>query len=88
MGGTGYNETVSADNLLSFGVPYKKLLVSLLSQIFIVYINSRTSSAACIAKREFAQTSQFLHDVRTVLGCDNVDFVITVVGLAEQLLLS
>ena len=77
------DEAVPADDLLRFGIPDEQLLVALFRRVLCIDVDRCAGAAACVAERQFAQASQFLHDVRAVAGRDDVDFVASVVGLAQ-----
>ena len=75
--------TVSADNLLSLGVPHDKLLVAVVHRVKLVDVHALACAAACLAERNLAQTSNFLHNVGRVVSRYNINLIVTLVSHSE-----
>ena len=78
-----FEVTVAADDLLGLGVPHDELLVAVLADVELVDVHILARAASCLAEGYLAQTSDLLHHVRCVVGRDDVDLVVALVGHAE-----
>ena len=74
---------VAADDLLGLGIPHDELFVAVLAGVELVDVHRLACAASRFAECNLTQTSDLLHHVRCVMGRDDVDLVVALVGHAE-----
>ena len=78
------DEAVSADDLLLFRIPDDQLPVSFRIEVVFVDVRVGSRAASAVAERHFPEPSDFPHYVRAVAGCDDVYFIVSVIGRAQK----
>ena len=74
---------IAADDFLSLGIPDDELLIAVLTGVELVDVDLHARTSASLSEGDFAQTTNFAHHVGCLVGCDDIDFVVALVGHAE-----
>ena len=69
-------ETVTAQDLLIFRTPDNQLPISVLHRIELVDIYREPRSPTIVTKCDFPQTPDLLHHMGSVVGCNNIYFIV------------
>ena len=75
--------TVASYYLLCFRIPHDKLFIAVVARVKLVDIQRFAGAASRLAERNLAQSSYLTHYVRGVVGSNDINFVVALVGHTE-----
>ena len=76
---------VSAEYLLLLGVPHYELFVAVVTRVELVEVELLARSSACFAESYLAKSSYLAQGIGSIVGCDDVDFVVALVRHSQLL---
>ena len=78
--------TVSANDFLGLRIPYDKLFIAVITNIKLINIHALTRTTASRAESDLTEPAYLLHDIRRVIGSDDIDLIMTFVGHTQLFL--
>ena len=74
---------VAADNLFSLGVPHDELFVAVVHRVKFVQVVGLACSSASLSECDFPQSSNLQQDIGRIVGINDINLVVTLVGHSE-----
>ena len=79
---------ITTDNLFGLRIPNDELLVTIVTGVELVNVHRLACAASRFAEGNLTKSSDFLHHVRCIVGCNDVNLVMTLVRHTELALRS
>ena len=78
--------TVTAQYFFCLRIPNNQLFIRIFHDIVFIDIQRFSRSPACRTKSNLTQTSDFLHYIRRILSCNDINLIMALVGRTQTLL--
>ena len=75
--------SIATNNLLSLWIPYDKLLVTIVTSIEFIDIHILSRASASFAECYLTESTYLLHHIRSIMGCDYIYLIMTLVSHTE-----
>ena len=75
--------SIATNNLLSLRIPYDKLLVTIVTSIEFIDIHILSRASTSFAECNLTKSAYLLHHIRSIVSCDYIYLIMTLVSHTE-----